>query len=103
MKHDSSLDWATYVLTLVFCPLLLFLPLLVIVWILTPYFVEQRKEDRKTERDRRRAEKERMKRGDPSRPLKATDRRGALREIQKKYNLTRDEIASIASRIRPVE
>ncbi len=102
MKRKTTLDGVAVVLAILFCPLLLFLPLLVIVWILAPYFVEQWKEDWKTERGRRRVEKEMRKRGEPSRPLMAADRRGALRKIQKKYNLTRDEIAVIESRIRPV-
>ena len=103
MKRETTLDGVAVVLAILFCPLLLFLPLLAIVWILAPYFVEQWKEDRKAERGRRRTEKEMRKRGESFQPLKAVDRRGALRELQKKYNLTKDEIALIDSRIRPME
>ncbi len=103
MRRDSSMDSAIWILIILFCPLLVLFPLIAIVWILAPYFVEQWKEDWKTARERRRTEMEMKKRGEPLRPLKAVDRRGALQKIQKKYNLTKDEMAFFESMIRPME
>ena len=82
MKRDTSLDSAIWILIILFCPLLALFPLIAIVWILAPYFIEQWKDDWKKTRERRRTEKEMKKRGELLRPLKAVDRRGALQEIQ---------------------
>lgn len=103
MSRNSSLDSAVWILIILFCPLLVVFPLIAIVWILAPYFIEQWKEDWKAARERRRTEKEMKKRGEPLRPLNAMDRREALQKLQKKYNLTKDEIAFFKSRIRAME
>ena len=103
MRRDSTLGSAIWILAILFCPILIIFPLLAIVWILAPYFVEQWKEDWKKARERKRTEKEMKKRGEPLRPLNAMDRREALQKLQKKYNLTQDEIAFFKSRIRSME
>ena len=103
MRRDSTIGSAIWILAILSCPILVIFPLLAIVWILAPYFIEQWKEDWKTVRERRRTEKEMKKRGEPLRPLKAVDRREALQKIQKKYNLTKDEMAFFKSMIRPME
>lgn len=61
MSRESSMDWAITILVIVFCPVLLILPLIAVVWILAPYFVEQWKEDWKAERDRRNERKWRIR------------------------------------------
>ena len=55
MRRDSTFDSAIWILIILFCPILVIFPLLAIVWILAPYFIEQWKEDwRKTrEMDRK--------------------------------------------------
>ena len=103
MKRDSSMDSAIGILIILFCPILLLLPLIGIVWALAPYFVRSWKEDRKAEREREARMQELLRgRGKPLRPLNPEDRRKALQRIQGKYKLTNDEIAVIESRVRPM-
>ena len=58
MRRNSVEDSAMWILIILFCPILVVFPLLAIVWILAPYFVEQWKEDWKKAREQRRKLKE---------------------------------------------
>lgn len=58
MRRNSVEDSAIWILIILFCPILAIFPLLAIVWILAPYFIEQWKEDWKKAREQRRKEKE---------------------------------------------
>lgn len=103
MKRDSSMDSAIGILIILFCPALLLLPLLWLVWTLASCFIEQGKEDRKAEREREARMQELLRgRGKPLRPLNPEDRRRSLQRIQRKYRLTNDEIAVVESRVRPM-
>ena len=75
MRRDSTFDSAIWILVILFCPILALLPLLAIVWILAPYFIEQWKEDWRAakEKDRKLKEMaklcEAQKRRDASSPM----------------------------------
>lgn len=61
MRRDSTFDSAIWILIILFCPILALLSLLAIVWILAPYFIEQRKEDWRAAKERDRKLKEMAK------------------------------------------
>ena len=61
MRQDSTFDSAIWILIILFCPILVIFPLLAIVWILAPYFIEQWKEDWRAARERDRKLKEMAK------------------------------------------
>ena len=61
MRRDSTFGSAIWILAILFCPILVIFPLLAIVWILAPYFIEQWKEDWRKAREMDRKLKEMAK------------------------------------------
>ena len=61
MRRDSTFGSAIWILVILFCPILVIFPLLAIVWILAPYFIEQWKDDWRAAKERDRKLKERTK------------------------------------------
>ena len=61
LLHREKGTCSTLYLIILFCPILVIFPLLAIVWILAPYFIEQWKEDWRAARERDRKLKEMAK------------------------------------------